>query len=195
MKRWMVYASVLALILLGSPAVAVWTGDTVNGTLNLGDGGLNYFDPENDRVPLGASDRQPDAVVSGADADFVEFMAFDESRNLEWEVDIDAASLYVEHSRLGASLDAGRWDLYISGFDPDVMSITPVSNTFPDLAWFVEDGGDTVHLVFPGDDLLPEEEWEAEFDLDAGGIPIPGAVLLVTLGTALVGWLRLRRAF
>jgi len=195
MRRWMVYASALALILPGSPAVAVWTDDRVNGTLNFEAGGLNYFDPENDRVPFGASDRQPGAVVRDADGDFVEFMALDENRNFEWEVDVDATSLHVEQSGLGAPLDAGRWDLYISGFDPDVMSITPVINTFPDLAWSLEDGGDTVHLVFPDSDTLPAGEWEAEFELDPGGIPIPGAVLLVTLGTGLVGWLRLRRAF
>jgi len=192
MKRWMVTASALTLIVLGSPASAVWTGDTLQGVLTFGDDSTNFFDPANGLVPFGASDLQPNAVVSEDDDEFAEFEAFDEGPDVGWAVDVDATSLFVEQITLGAPLlGSPSWDILVSGFDPDVASITPVFNTFPDLTWTLEDGGDTVHLTFADGQIVPPEGWAAEFALTP--IPAPGAVLLGAVGAGLVGWLRRRR--
>lgn len=192
MKRWMVTASALALIVLGAPASAVWTGDTLQGVLNFEEDSANYFDPVNGLVPFGASELQPLAVVSEDDDAFAEFEAFNEATGIGWAVDVDATSLFVEQITLGDPLlGSPSWDILVSGFDPDVASITPVFNTFPALTWTLEDGGDTVHLTFSDGQILPVEGWAAEFALTP--VPAPGAVLLGAVGAGLVGWLRRRR--
>lgn len=190
-------ATIILVLLLSSPAWAQndWTGNTLTGALNFGGDTTNYFDPDNSLVPSNASGIQPLATVSNDDDDFVEFSAFDEFSTFGWDVDVDATTVRVEQSTLGAPLGTGDWDIFLSGFDPGLTGLTPISSTFPELIWTVEGGGDTLHLAFPGGSILPPEGWAAEFTLDGqgagpAGIPAPGALLLGSLGIGLLSRLR-----
>lgn len=197
MKRWIVCAAGMAVVLLGSPASAVWTGQTLTGTLNLEGQGGNSFDPENNLVPSGSSGIQPLAVVSEDDDDFVEFSAVDEILDFAWDVDVDATTVRVEQSSVGTPLGAPNWDIFLSGFAPEITDVAVVTSTFPELFWEVIDDGGTLHLAFVDGDILPAEGWVAEFVVEGGFaptvIPAPGAIMLGAVGVGLVGWLRKRR--
>ena len=186
-------AIALLLAVLSSPAIANWTGDTVTGVLNFGGyGATNYFDPVNGYVPGGSSGIQPNAVVADPDGAFVEFMYLNGFSGIN--VDIDATSLLVHQFPVGGNATANSWDIYISGFDPDIASVLGAS-TIPGLTWSLLDGGNRLQISYPGGDVFGPQSypngWRAELSLQP--IPAPGAILLGSIGVGVVSWLRRRR--
>jgi hypothetical protein len=192
MKKFTIISLLLAV--LGSPALANWTGDTVTGVLNFSGIPTNYFDPVNGLVPAGSSGIQPNAVVSDPDGAFVEFMFLNGFSGLN--VDIDATSLLVHQFPLSGEGSAASWNIYISGFDTDITGISLVGSTIPGLTWSLENNGDQINLSYPGYDIFGPRTypngWQAEFELQA--IPAPGAILLGSIGVGVVSWLRRRKA-
>jgi hypothetical protein len=187
MKRFTIVGLLLAV--LASPTLAYWTGDTITGVLNFGGfGTTNFFDPINGYVPAGSSGMQPNAIVADPDGTFVEFMYLNGFSGIN--VDVDATSLLVTQFPLGSGGSTNSWDIYISGFDPDITTITLVSNTISGLTWSLDNNGDQIHLNHPGG-TMGLNGWQAEFALSA--IPAPGAIVLGGIGVGLIGWLRRRR--
>jgi len=192
MKRITIIGVLLAV--LGSPALANWTGNALTGVLNFGTyGATNFFDPVNGLVPAGSSGIQPNAVVADPDGAFVEFMYLNGFAGLN--VDVDATSLLVHEFPVGSNGTANSWDIYINGFLPDFDNVLAAS-TIPGLTWSVLDGGYvSLHISYPGGDTFGPTSypngWRAEFSLQP--IPAPGAILLGGIGAGLVGWLRRRR--
>lgn len=66
-----VFAICVMLLAVAGGASAQLLGDNIHGALLLG--GNNYFDPALGLVPPDANPLQPNAVVSDADTDYVEF--------------------------------------------------------------------------------------------------------------------------
>jgi len=183
------------LAVLGSPAFASWTGDTVSGVLNFGGyGTTNFFDPVNGYVPAGSSGIQPSAVVTDPDGAFVEFMYLNGFAGIN--VDIDATNWRVHQfpASPGYEGPANSWDIYISGLDPDVAAIVG-SSTIPGVTWALLDGGDRLQISYPGGDMFGPTSrphgWVVEFRTEP--IPAPGAILLGSIGVGVVSWLRRRR--
>jgi len=187
MKKMIIVGLLLAMF--ASPTLANWTSDSITGVLNFGSfGTTNYFDPVNGLVPAGSSGIQPNAIVVDPDGAFVEFMFLNGFSGIN--VDVDATSLLVTQFPLGAGAVTNSWDIYISGFDPDIATITLVSNTISGLTWSLDNNGDQIHLNHPGG-TMGLNGWQAEFELSA--IPAPGAILLGSIGMGIVSWLRRRR--
>jgi len=184
----------LLLAVLGSPALASWTGNTLTGVLNFGGfGATNYFDPVNGLVPAGSSGIQPHAVVTDPDGAFVEFMYLNGASGIN--VDIDATSLLVHQFPVEGEGFASSWDIYINGELPDFDNVL-VTSTIPGLTWSVLDGGIiSLQISYPGWDTFGPSSypngWRAEFSLQP--IPAPGALLLGSIGMGVVSWLRRRR--
>jgi hypothetical protein len=181
----------LFLAVSASPTLAgvTWIGDSIDGVLNFGGfGATNFFDPAEGYVPAGSSGIQPNAVVADPDGAYVEFMYLNGFSGID--VDVDATSLLVTQFPVSVGGGTNSWDIYISGFDPDIASIVLVSNTISGLTWSLQNSGDQIHLSHPGG-TMGQEGWQAEFQLNA--IPSPGAILLGGIGVGFVSWLRRRR--
>lgn len=182
--KWFIILCLL-LAVSASPAIADFTGDTINGVLNI-DGYLatNFFDPAAGFTPAGSSGIQPAAVVADPDGAFVEFMYLNGYSGIE--VDVDATTLTVTQFPVVPGTDTGTngWDITISGFDTDIANVTLLSNSMAGFSWS-QVNGDTLHFRheygFPGTPVMGT----AVFELTP--VPVPGAVLLGVLGLGVVG--------
>jgi hypothetical protein len=198
MMRQKALSGIAALLIWSvSTTYAGWTGDTVNGVLNFGGAGpTNYFDPAYGWVPAGSSGIQPNAVVADPDGTFFEFMYRDGFSGLN--VDVDDTTLLVHQYPLNGEGNTNSWDIYVTGFGPDLTGVVLSANTIPGITWSLMAGGDGLHVSFPGNYTFGSTSypngWQALFTLSASpAVPAPGAIVLGALGAGLVGWLRRRR--
>ena len=179
-KRKTLYGLAALVVWSASTTYAGWTGDSLSGVLNFGGlGTINFFDPAKGLVPGGSSGIQPNAVVADPDGTFFEFMLRDGFSGLN--VDVDATTLLVHQFPTGSDGSTNSWEIYVTGFDPDLTGAVLSANTIPGLTWSLMAGGDGLHVSYPGGDAFGltswPNGWQALFTLAAGpAIPAPGAI-------------------
>ena len=184
-----------------SQASATLLGVEIQGSLEFGVSGVNFFDPAQLGVPPlppGSSNIQPSAIVDDVDATFVEFQYQDGFSGIN--VDVDAETIFVEQflTDPSAPSGAGSWDIVISdliwaGTPGEIVGLNIVNDTFAG-GLTTDFTASSVSLSFTGG-FLTVDGFQAEIELiTRHDIPVPAPVALLGLGLVALGAAGRRRA-
>lgn len=167
-----------SLVAMAAPAHASLIGMTVNGSINFGGGGINYYDPANGFVPGGYGNTGGLPVVIGAGTEF----GFQDGANRD-TADFTGTQLIINDVVFS---NATNWTQRFSLVGPNQFnSLSLAFDGFtPGLTWSLNAG--VIEINWAGTNA--PNDFRAVFNVGAGGaVPEPATWAMLILGFGMVG--------